>query len=344
MEELVIRSLQGQATPQEEARLLGWRRLDPANEARYRGLAAVWHLTGDADPVEGAPEKPSFDALMALARMGEAPAPPGGAGRAAAEAPRRPWRKGRGVAAALMAATVAGLAFVQIEDHFRPSPEQAGLLEGEIVTGAGELTTVTLADGTSIRLGPASRLRLRREGPDEVAELEGRAFFGVRSDAQRRFRVRTASGEAIVRGTRFEVRSEGDEFRVLVVDGRVQVAAAGAAVELGQSDMSHLVPGRTLTTYEVEDVYEELGWMGNSLVFHHTPLPRALEEIEQRLGLSVVLEDPELEDVTVTATFTDQTVEEVMLVLCGMLGTECIIADGRAVISSSPRPSAEPAV
>ena len=231
-----------------------------------------------------------------------------------------------------MAASLAGLAFVLGGD--RGEDVAPALLQGEITTGAGELTTVTLADGTGIRIGPSSRLRLRTEGGTVVAELEGRAFFAVRTDSARAFVVKTAAGDAIVRGTRFEVRSEREEFRVLVVEGRVRVATADSSVELGEARLGRLAPDSGLAASRVEDVYAHLAWMGNALVFQNTPLPRALDEIERRLGVDVVLEDAELEDVTVTATFTDQTVDEVILVLCGMLGAECLIDGRRAVIAA----------
>lgn len=334
MDELIIRYLLGQTTTEDKDRLSRWRRLDPENERAYQTTARLWDLLGEAAFTEEVGSKPSFDTLMDLARHEAPVAQPVGASVAPS---RRLWTMRR-VAVGLLAAGVAGLAFVQtgyrLGDGEQPPPH---LLEGEVVTGVTDLTTLTLADGTSIRLGPASRLRIRRDGPDEIVELEGRAFFAVRSDATRRFRVITASGVVTVRGTRFEVRSDPDEFRVLVVDGRVEVAAAGSAVELGEASMSRVGAGRPLATVEVEDVYGQLDWMGSSLVFSHTPLPRALVEIERRLGLSVVLEDRSFEGITVTATFTDQTAEEVMLVLCEMIGTECIIADGRAVILAPVR-------
>lgn len=345
MDHLIIRSLQDRASVEEVRELHAWREQSPENERRYRRLAELWALTGAASAGvratrhdEGLPD-PSSLIARAEGEASERNVPHTaadlvGSGEAKGRAvpslrARTPtWVRAAkiGALAAGFAAVGFGLARITAEDA---APVNV-LAESEIRTGAGEMTTVTLVDGTSIRVGPRTHLRLGQQGRDRVAWLDGRAFFGVEADPSRTFTVQTRHGDAVVHGTRFEVRSEDDEFRVLVVDGRVQVTAGGGEADLREGEMSQSPAGAPPSTSRVEDVYALLDWMGNSLVFQRTPLRRAIREIERRYGVEVVLESPGLADLAVTATFTDQSIEDVMLVLCGIIEGRCSV-DGERV-------------
>ncbi|NIP58718.1 MAG: DUF4974 domain-containing protein [Gemmatimonadetes bacterium] len=331
MDDLIIRSLQGRTTPEEERRLKVWRGREAENDEQYRALRRLWKLVGVAAP-EREEDRPDPGAIIARAEAesahsgagGEA-APPGGEGQEPKIASGSPWRR-RAIGGALAAGLVAvGFGVGALTGE----PDAPTLLsETEIVTGAGEMTTLSLGDGSSIRVGPQSRLRLSEEEGRRMAWLEGRAFFGVHADAQRPFTVKTSRGEAEVLGTRFEVRTE-EEFRVLVVDGSVSVSAGGAELQLSEGEMSRSVDGRRPSTERVADVYAHLDWLGNAIVFQATPFERALREIERRYGVEVSLENPALGDMTVTATFTGRPVEQVIFVLCEIVNATCTIDGDR---------------
>lgn len=347
MDDLIIRSLQGRTTPDEDGRIRVWRDRDPANERRYRALRELWSVVGAAAPAF-ADDPPDVAALLARAESGEAAATPWPSApdrgfpepdRAGGDAARR-WTR-RAVAGLLAAGLVAvgfGIGALNEEEE-----GPALLSESEIVTGAGEMTTLTLGDGSSIRLGPESKLRLSEVEDRRVAWLEGRAFFGIQADSTRPFVVRTAGGDAQVLGTRFEVRTE-EEFRVLVVDGNVAVSAGGAELRLSEGEMSRSVDGNRPSTERVEDVYAHLDWLGNAIVFQATPLERALREIERRHGVHVELRDPALADMTVTATFTGRPVEQVIFVLCEIMNTTCEIDGDTVRIGSAERAAVRRAV
>ena len=197
--------------------------------------------------------------------------------------------------------------------------------ENEIITGDGEMATIAMQDGSSIRLGPRSRLRLREDGEARMAWLDGRAFFGIAPNSSRPFIVRTQHGEATVLGTRFEVRNEDVEFRVLVVEGSVQVSSGGEDARLEAGEMSRARSGEAPGVSAVEDVYAELGWMGNALVFQSTPLPSAIREIELRYGVTVLLLTPSLADLSITATLTNLQVHDVAMIVCEIIGAQCFI-------------------
>lgn len=354
MDHLIIRTLQGQATVEEIGQLHEWRALSPENERRCRVIEELWAVTDAASAAVRITrldhEVPDPAMLVARAEEREQhvvtavtdPFQPVTTSGQSVLALRRLRTWARPAKIAALAAGFAAIGFGLARLTVGSSADSSMLAESEIRTGAGEMTTVTLADGTSIRVGPRTYLRLAERGQDRVAWLDGRAFFGVEADPSRTFTVETPYGEAVVHGTRFEVRSEDEEFRVLVVDGRVQVTAGGSETDLREGQMSTSPAGAPPSTSSVEDVYALLDWMGNSLVFQRTPLRRALQEIERRYGADVTLESSGLADLAVTATFTDQSLEDVMLVLCGIIEGRCSVDGSRVRIAanastSSPR-------
>ena len=284
--DLIIRTLQGYATDAEREYLRRWRMRAPENEAQYRDLETLWLLTGTLDPSHRPADPPEIGSLERLAAAVSQPPETLVADPSVPSQASRPGLRSRPMLLAL-AAGLGCLGF-GLGAYARPAPAPQALLPfNEIVTGAGEMATFSMTDGTAIRVGPHSTLRLSIEDGDPVVWLSGRAFFGVHPDSTRIFTVRTAHGEAIALGTRFEVRSDTEEFRVLVVEGNVRVSAAGAAVELGDGLMSESRGGEPPSTTRVENVDQMLDWMGPTLMFRNTPLHRAVAEIEARHGVEV---------------------------------------------------------
>ena len=342
MDAVIIRSLQGRATAQEQEELRVWMHAEPAHAGRYEELRKVWALVGVVDPIRPYEEIPNARWLV---RRAEAAAPtkarttgdggmghgPGDEPRGRARSPRisargtaRSWR--RPAAGLALAAGLAAVAFATgllLDGEGDPGPWDGGVLR----TAAGQGAVMELAQGSSVRVGPDSRLELEEVESETVARLDGRAFFSVTDEDSRSFRVVTPEGEATVLGTRFEVRSEAGEFRVVVTDGSVRVASGEDEVELGEGEMSRSVAGGPLTREVPEDLAVLLDWLDDVLVFRATPLEEVLAEFERRYGVEAVLLDEGLQEMTITATFADEPWEEVGQVLCELIAATCVVED-----------------
>jgi transmembrane sensor len=311
VEEAIIRHLQGRASASEVAALERWRRSAPENEVRYAELARLWAVTGAAEPAAIASVSPSAAELLGGARRGAATQ-----GTAAAR------RRSRGIAVALAAAALIVLA-LGITWPRSGAPEGDLFAASEFTTGPAERVTATLRDGSVVRLAPNSRLRVVASAEAREVWLDGKAYFAVATQAGRPFIVRTRAGDALVLGTRFEVKVEETELRVVVVEGRVALSAAEETVEVGAGEVSQVVAGRAPSLERIEDVTPELEWLGNFLVFQDTPLTEVAREIEQQYGVRVLLPDREVAERTVTASFTDRSVEEVLMVVCRVVDAHC---------------------
>ncbi len=307
MDDLITRFLRGEARPGEIAQLAAWRQAASENEQHFRSMAAVWRAT--------APDHAPRPTAASIIRQAEG---------------RRPSFSVRRMAT-LAAMLVLGLAI----GEFRPGARSQLMLSmTELVTGATEMATTRLSDGTVVRLAPASRLQVVESAKRREVWLDGKAFFAVEASERDPFVVRTRAGEAQVLGTRFQVEVKDEDFRVIVVEGRVDVGAGGARVSVGGGQAAYSSAGVPPSVVETPNVAGLVDWMGAVLIFESTPLYRVAQEVERRFDIQVSIADPALRNRTITAWFGEEEVEPVLSVICRIADVRCVI--DRDVVTIAP--------
>jgi transmembrane sensor len=315
MDDTIVRVLRGEASVAELNRLDGWRAASPENERHFQEVVAVWRLTGDvaADKIGAL-----FAEDEAVLRSSARPA------RAA-----RAWKVAVPLAAASFLLGI-GLGFVALRSL---QPERA-LAVREFATGAYELVTVELSDGSTARLAPMSRIRLQERANGREVWLEGQAFFGIRADSARPFVVHTSVGDAVVLGTRFDLRVQDDGLRLVVVDGKVMLNTTSSHVAVGAGEMSTVKSGSNPEVVKAERVDSLLSWMNGSLVFERTPLETVAAEIARQYGVKVEIRDSTMLGRTVTTTFNGKTIEYVTEVVCRVIGAQCEVRDSVVIVGA----------
>ena len=317
MDELIDRARRGEATAAEVARLDAWRRESAENERAYHDVV---RLLGAGQALGARPSsitRPGADEIVARVaarrRFG---------GRNAAVR-WAPWA----IAAAATIVAVVSLRARAVP----PSADVSGWGSTEVVTGAAELATVQLGEGSVVRLAPSSRLRVLA-GRERAVSLEGRAFFAVHRIPNRPLRVHTRAGEARVLGTRFELASDGETMHVRVVEGRVALTTARGETEVAAGEESGVRNGAVTQPTPVASPAVVASWVGTFLAFQATPLAEVGREIERVYRTSVTIVDSTLARETITATFTDRPVQEVVNVVCSVLNATCDVRDGKVQI------------
>lgn len=191
-------------------RFRAWLDAAPAHAAAWRSIAR----TGDLLAVAGREAATAIPnaSPRTLLEQGR----PGRGGR-----PARAFARGRYVAATALAACLV-LAF---------APLASLRWRADHVTGTARIETLRLDDGSTVRLGPDSAIRLAfSSGERRVELLSGEALFDVTADAARPFRVAARDATVTVLGTRFDVAMLGLGTSVAVGRGHVQVdSAAGVS-------------------------------------------------------------------------------------------------------------------
>ncbi|MEZ4425818.1 MAG: FecR domain-containing protein [Gemmatimonadota bacterium] len=314
MDERMVRVLNGTATELEQRQVERWRAESAAHEAEWREWAAVWELT--APDADGAPPAPTPESLVADAESRRRRSGARASRRALLRSPRMAW--------ALAAAAVVALVAFGLERHGSP-PAGPALTAVGSTEGADEVTTLDLSDGSTVRLGASSRLEFPSAPGRREVVLDGRAFFAV-AHADTPFEVRTDAGRVVVRGTRFEVRTDGDGLRVVVVEGVVDVETARGRVRIAPGEVAR-VDGSGLTAVSTtEDVWSLLDWPGGLLVFQATPLAAVGAQLERRFGRPVRVSSAAA-PLRVTAWFGNEPLAEVVEAVCLVAGVRCTVAD-----------------
>jgi transmembrane sensor len=222
-------------------------------------------------------------------------------GRRAAARKHRHWPVFAGIAASLLvAATVAG-GFAW-RDYTR-----VDRAAWETTTGGRQV--VQLPDGSTATLGSETELRMAfSHGERELELSRGEAFFDVAHDAARPFVVRANGYRVIAVGTRFDVRREAGQLRVVVTRGLVRLQSAhdpakppamlpaGSIATVAGDDVA-------ISRVPVDDAREALSWRSGFVVFHRTPLAQAVREFNRYNTRQIVIADSSLDALRVGGNF-----------------------------------------
>jgi transmembrane sensor len=180
-------------------------------------------------------------------------------------------------------------------------------------TPIGAVATLPMADGTRITLNTDSRIRMSLDDDvRRVALNRGEAFFQVAKDANRPFVV-TAGGQRVqVIGTAFSVRLEGDDVRVVVTEGLVQLA--GTPLPAGSD--ARVVDGRMqIEQKPVGRLEDYLSWRTGYLVFQEVGLHEAVAEFNRYNKRKLSIGDSEVAAVRFSGRLSATNVDALLRVL-----------------------------
>ncbi|MEJ0037784.1 MAG: FecR domain-containing protein [Gammaproteobacteria bacterium] len=218
-------------------------------------------------------------------------------------------------------------------------------------TPIGGVTSVPLKDGSSITLNSASKIRVQLGETERRIDLaEGEAFFEVAKDPSRPFVVHAGNRRVIAVGTKFSVRRDGDNVRVVVTEGVVRFedtethattsdAGKAAIVEASRLTAGAVVRAagdntivRTASLPEAEDL---LSWRSGYVVFHETALADAVAEFNRYSERRIVIRDPRIAAIRLTGKFRSNNsdafvrlLEESFPIHAQHLPDQIILSDG----------------
>lgn len=224
-----------------------------------------------------------------------------------------------------------------------PSPAAPSALAA---TGTATVTQRLLDDGTVVELNRGAELEVAfSAGERRVRLTRGEAHFTVAKNPERPFIVAVGGMDVRAVGTAFNIRFDAAAVEVLVTEGRVQVDDMRPAPALppadvrgpvvpvlaaGQRAVVSLAPRpeapriATLTAGEIERV---LAWQHRLLDFTSTPLAEVVAEFNRRNAVQLVVADPELAAVRISASFRSDNIDGFVRLLEAGFGAKA--AQGR---------------
>jgi ferric-dicitrate binding protein FerR (iron transport regulator) len=197
----------------------------------------------------------------------------------------------------------------------------------EYQTGTGSSRSILLADGTEVRLGPASSLALDPGFGQDHRHLllHGEAWFKVAHNERMPFAIRVGATTVEDVGTAFLVRESPErEVSVRVAEGAVRLttpAASRDSTVLLQAGDGAVASARGITVAPgVVTSTEGAALAAGRLTFTDASLVEVQEALRRWYGVSLIIADSTLASRHVTADFTGEPMSRVAAVLGLTLG------------------------
>jgi transmembrane sensor len=184
--------------------------------------------------------------------------------------------------------------------------------EASYRTAIGGLQEISLHDGSVVTLSSNSRITVRLSRRERRIDLQqGEAFFKVAKDASRPFVVSAGDRRAIAVGTRYDVRRDAADLRVIVTQGVVRLESDNGPG--GRPQPTTLLPAGSIAlasdagvmvhSESVQRAEEFLNWRSGFISFHDTPLAAAATEFNRYNTRKIVIGDASIGALRVGGSF-----------------------------------------
>jgi transmembrane sensor len=168
------------------------------------------------------------------------------------------------------------------------------------VTGIGEQRTITLDDGSIVRLNSRSRVEVRMSPRQRQIELvDGQALFEVAHDPSRPFTVQSGPSTIRAIGTQFDVNRRQSGTTVTVIEGRVRLGAT----PLSAGEQLRVATSGALEKITKPNTAAAISWLQQELIFEGQPLSDVVEEFNRYTRTPIVLNDRSLGELRINAVF-----------------------------------------
>ncbi|MDR1585462.1 MAG: FecR domain-containing protein, partial [Prevotellaceae bacterium] len=287
IEQLYVKYFSGNATKEETRTIYAHLNRSEAHRAEFEQLRNLWEVTHPAfEPCE-------IDVKKAKRKVSAAMQEDETAGQTIYKRLFPRWS--RVAVAALIPLFI--VSFFWYKEVYKPALLAGAVLE-EMISPAGEITGLTLADGTKITLNAGSKLTYPKTftGKQRNVTLEGEGYFDVAKNTSKPFIVHTRRMDIQVLGTKFNVSAYAclSEVKTTLEEGKVKIIVPNEE----QSDMGdsfYLMPDEELSiNTETGDITkrhvsaaDSRRWLQGDLVFSATPLADVLKQIAHKYNVEI---------------------------------------------------------
>ncbi len=212
--------------------------------------------------------------------------------------------------------------------------------DGRYATATGERLTVTLKDGSQLTLDTQTEVKVAFTQAERTVHLtRGQAVFEVAKDPNRPFVVEVYNRRLIAVGTAFDVRLDGAQINVTMIEGTVRIERTtnldattnagstpirgsapneksgtarpeGGASASPQPVVTTLTAGEQLTVDSESQDHVRSGdperatsWRRGQVIFENTRLGDAIAELNRYSDTKIELTDPGLADLRLSGGF-----------------------------------------
>ncbi|TYC12068.1 DUF4974 domain-containing protein [Bizionia gelidisalsuginis] len=188
-----------------------------------------------------------------------------------------------------------------------------------LIVPYGKTFGITLSDGSKVTLNAGSELtypvRFIKGEKKRTVFLDGEAFFKVAKDKMHPFIVNTQDMDVEVLGTAFNVTSYSEDHKTYTVLMEGKVAAHN---KLTGNNSVILSPNQRVyfnnNRLETETINTEkyVAWVKGKLVFIDDSFGVITNKLERKFNVTIHNNYAALNTIIITATFTTETIEQVL--------------------------------
>lgn len=205
---------------------------------------------------------------------------------------------------------VAGLAFIaywRMTDTIKPVVAMA--TDAVLTDTLPDGSVVTLNKGASLQY-PAAFTKDKRP-----VQLKGEAFFAITPNKNKPFEITVNDVLVRVVGTSFNIKTVGNRTEVIVETGRVEVIRNKQRVLLNPGEQ--IITGAENEPLKKDTVSDGMYnyYRTKEFVCNNTPLWKLVEKLNEAYKTTIIIDNPELKQLLLTATFSNESLDKVLEVV-----------------------------
>jgi ferric-dicitrate binding protein FerR (iron transport regulator) len=215
----------------------------------------------------------------------------------------------------------------------------------EVFSSVDAITKVTLPDGSNVWLNHSSTLKYPAmfRGNTRSVELHGEGYFEVNHNSKMPFIVKTGELQIKVLGTTFNIMAypEEDRIETSLINGCVELQRMepnGKVIHLLKMRPTDLAifqkSNNEISTRTIDDD-RYFSWKEGKLVFDKEPIGEVVKKLSRWFNVDIKIKDPELLELTYTATFVHETLPQVMELIALVSPVSYSISDRKEISSGT---------
>lgn len=198
----------------------------------------------------------------------------------------------------------------------------------EVFSSVDAIINVTLPDGSRAWLNHNSSLKYPAlfSGNIRKVQLTGEGYFEVSGNKKMPFIVQAGDIEVVALGTKFNVMAYPEEGRIetSLIEGNVEIRQADGSDE---EALYRMKSSEVVTYFKdsreihaasiIDDRY--FSWKSGKLVFSAESMDQVVRKLSRWFNCEIIIEDTDLTEMTLTATFVNETLPQVLDLLAKLL-------------------------
>ncbi len=309
---LIAKSITGQLSAREKQDLKHWVSLSSDNKKELEAYTQLWEKSKKLE----LPNPIEVESSLTKTKK-----------RIANLRPKKHWIGIlRQAAAILVLAFALSLLYHYFIEGRNLNSEPERIVRQEIKAARGTHTKLVLADGTKVWLNSESTLSFPmsfNHQKERRVELNGEGYFEVTKDETKPFIVNTSTLDVKVYGTAFNVFAYKEEpsMTIALVEGKVSLVKEYSN---GPKELMMMSPN-DVVEYDLEknrlnhstdlNLNKYTAWKDGYMVFFGDPVNKVVQKLEKWYNVDIEIKDQALQNYSFTATFADESLEQVLHLL-----------------------------